>query len=68
MTPLPGPDTGLDVGGGGATKEDSGLGGGVGALIRKAPPGLDVPRPGRGGRLTVTRVDSERPRPSLCIL
>ena len=67
-TPRPGPDVGLDVGGGGATNDDSGLGGGVGGRIRSAPPGLDTPRPGRGGKLTVTRVDSERPLPSLCIL
>ena len=56
------------MGGGGATNDDSGLGGGVGGRIRSAPPGLDTPRPGRGGKLTVTRVDSERPLPSLCIL
>jgi len=64
-TPLPGPDVGLDVGGGGATKDDSGLGGGVGGRIRRAPPGLETPLPGKGGKLTVARVDS---RPSLCIL
>ena len=77
LCPLPGPEAGLDVtvggGGGGPMKEDSGLGGGVGGL----PASLcAVPGPwpvcsllGSGGRLTVTRVDSECFAPtSLCII
>lgn len=62
----------LEGGGGAATREDSGLGGGVGgrASLRAEPGPLAMPRPGRiGGRLTVTRGGSDLfvPRPSLCI-